>query len=180
MSSVMNQGGLVLTICLIIMTILTLVVMQSMQSSSLQGVMADNMRDEIEAMSNAESTLLAAESMLESLVSYEAFDTHRDDGMSDDVYVDAWREVDWVTQVHATSDGAYIVQHLSSTPVVGMKNDHSNDTHIHIIDSFKITVKGMSANKQTVVFLESIFNNSLNKQRQSPLLGRCSWFKSGV
>lgn len=180
MKSTINQLGSILTICLIIMTLLTLIVMQSMQISSLQNVMADDVRDDIEAMSQAETTLRMAEFMLENLIDYQAFDSNRDDGLTVDMYVQAWREVDWMTQAHVTEYGSYIVQYLGSTAVTASNNNHSSDMHNHTIESFKITVRSLSVNNQTVIYLESYFNNSLNKQLQSPLLGRRSWFKSRV
>ncbi len=83
-----------------------------------------------------------------------------------------------MTQAHVTEYGSYIVQYLGSTVVTALKNNHSSDMHKHTIESFKITVRSLSVNNQTVIYLESYFNNSLNKQLQSPLLGRRSWSKS--
>lgn len=66
--------GFILVICLVILMLLTMVVMRSMQSSSLQHHMSDDLRDGIEAMSNAESALMAAQSIIEQLSNYDDFD----------------------------------------------------------------------------------------------------------
>lgn len=176
-----QQTGFILIICLIVLTVLTMVVMQSMQSSSLQHVMADDVRDGIEAMSHAEATLRSAELRLENLNELDDFDGSSEDCLSPDIYVYAWREVDWNERACAAEQGFYIIQHLSSTPIVSA-DDNSDDIPIQFIETFEISVKGLSANKQAVIYLESIFNHTFDElsPSHSSLLGRRSWRKSGI
>ena len=175
-----KKTGFILVICLIILMLLTMVVMRSMQSSSLQHHMADDFRDGIVAMSNAESALIAAQGMIEQLSDYDDFDLNLDDGLSIDIYSHAWKQVDWPTQARTTENGSYIVQYIGSNILQHKEHDSADNTLVDIVDSFKITAKGVSKNNQAIIFLEVMFYYSLSVQSQSQLLGRRSWHRVGL
>ena len=61
-------------------------------------------------------------------------------------------------------------------------DDNSDDMPIQVIETFKISVKGLSANKQAIIYLESIFNLTFHElsPSHSSLLGRRSWRKNGI
>ena len=175
-----KYAGFILVICLIILMLLNMVVMRSMQSSSLQHHMSDDLRDGIEAMSNAESALMAAQSMKEKLSNYDDFDLNLDDGLSVDIYNNAWKQVDWQTQARATENGSYVIQYIGSRILQHEDHDGTDDMQVESTDSFKITAKGVSKNNQAIIFLEVMFYYSLSVQSQSQLLGRRSWHRVGL
>ncbi|MFK7795143.1 MAG: PilX N-terminal domain-containing pilus assembly protein [Gammaproteobacteria bacterium] len=180
-----KQKGMVLIIGLIMLTVLTLLVVSSMQSSSLQTLMSNNMQDKTTAFEAAESAIRAAESFLENggALNLGVFDDDESDGLLSNLYDEAWNavEIDWDTdsvEVNSVvvldpdepdtiggvqSNPRYIIQHFGEVnPEARLNVDNSYNANAEdaLIEMFKITARGTGGSDNTVVFLEAMYGVS--------------------
>ena len=171
-----HQKGAVLIIGLLMLTVMTLIAVSSMQSSGLQTLMSNNMKDKMTAFEAAESAVRAAEQFLDGgLLSLGAFDANHSDGLIANLYDEAWNEIDWATEsvevnsvvLDSAQQGGvksaprYVIQYIG--PVVSDPNANSvigGGVVSSVIDMFKITAKGTGGSDNTEVILETMYGVS--------------------
>ena len=180
-----KQQGMVLIIGLIMLTVLTLLVVSSMQSSSLQTLMSNNMQDKTTAFEAAESAIREAESFLENggALNLGVFDDDESDGLLGNLYDEAWNaaELDWDTEAvevnsvvvldpdepdtmgGVKSNPRYIIQHYGSVipdAKLNIDNSYNANAEDTLVEMFKITARGTGGSDNTVVFLEAMYGVS--------------------
>jgi len=182
-----KQQGMVLVIGLIMLTVLTLLVVTSMQSSSLQELMSNNMQDKTTAFEAAESAIRVAELFLEDggALNLGVFDDDESDGLLSNLYDEAWsaEEIDWdneavevnsvvvldpdepATKGGVKSNPRYIIQHFGSVipdadKKLNVDNSYNSSASDVLVEMFKITARGTGGSDNTVVFLEAMYGVS--------------------
>ena len=182
-----KQQGMVLIIGLIMLTVLTLLVVSSMQSSSLQSLMSNNMQDKTTAFEAAESAIRAAESFLDNggALSLGVFDDDESDGLLGNLYDEVWNEAEIdlnseSVEVNSVvilnpdepdtlggvkSNPRYIIQHFGSVvpdadAKLNVDNSYSSSAKDVLVEMFKITARGTGGSDNTVVFLEAMYGVS--------------------
>ena len=170
MIAVARQTGAVVVSSLIILALITVLLIQSMQSSSMQTLMAGNFSDYVEAIANAESALKRAEYFISQLHDYDRFDNDLSDALASDLYDDIWRQINWNNQAHNAEYGRYVIQHLATTVTEAQQHDSGAELLV-----FKITVRATSNNGRALVYIESLYNHTREKLANHTLQGRRSW-----
>ena len=188
MAGQIKQKGMVLVIGLILLTVLTLLAVTSMQSSSLQELMSNNMQDKTTAFEAAESAIRAAEVFLDNggALNLGAFDDDESDGLLGNLFDEAWNaeQINWDTeavevnsvivfdsnQPEATMGGVksnprYIIQHFGSVVPdadrnLNIDNSYGAGATDTLVEMFKITARGTGGSDNTVVFLEAMYGVS--------------------
>ncbi|MDW3095891.1 MAG: PilX N-terminal domain-containing pilus assembly protein [Gammaproteobacteria bacterium] len=168
-----------LVVGLIMLTVMTLLAVSSMQSSGLQELMSNNMKDKMTAFEAAESAIRSAEAFLDSegAVNLSAFDDNDSDGLLANLFDEAWNEpsIDWTgnnsdavivdVMGGVTSKPRYIIQYIG--PVVpdsdrelNVDNSYNAGATDSMVEMFKITARGTGGSDSTVVVLEAMYGIS--------------------
>ena len=175
-----KQCGAVLVVGLLMLTVMTLLAVSSMQSSSLQSLMANNLKDEMTAFEAAESAIRAAEEFLDNgSLNLGAFDGDKSDGLFANLYDEVWKEIDWTNEsvevgsvvVDSAQKGGvktkprYVIQYIG--PVVSEEDRKLNIDNSYevgateaLVQMFKITARGTGGSDNTQVVLESMYGVS--------------------
>ena len=172
---VKNQTGVVLFICLVMLLLLTLLGVSSIQTTSLEQVMARNSVDSNLAFQAAESALLDGENFVQGLVSTNAFDAAGANvgGLYDDAGPGNnpnWLSLDWtgangfraaetaITGVF--SQPMYIVERVTvvvpQTDVLNLDNI-GQDAGLGRTQIFRVTARGEGATVNARAAVQSTY-----------------------
>lgn len=178
-----NQRGVVLVIGLIMLAVMTLLAVTSMQSSGMQELMSNNIKDKMTAFEAAESAMRTAEEFLSNgVINLNAFDNDKSDGLMANLYDEPWKEIDWgsesveVTNV-VISDGTddtkggvrsaprYIIQHIGPVDIdanedLNIDSSYQKDASDSQVEMFRITARGTGGSDSSQVILEAMYGVS--------------------
>ena len=169
-----NQAGVVLFVCLVMLLLLTLLGVSSIQTTSLEQVMARNAVDSNLAFQAAESALLDGENFVEGLVSADAFDAAG--ANAGGLYDDAgsgnnpnWLSVNWAgPNVRAadtaitgvTSQPVYIVERVTvvvpQTDALNLDNI-GQDAGLGRTQIFRVTARGEGGTVNARAMVQSTY-----------------------
>ena len=171
---VKNQEGVVLFICLVMLLLLTLLGVSSIQTTSLEQVMARNAVDSNLAFQAAEAALLDGENYVEGLVSANAFDAAgaNASGLYDDAgpgIQPNWLAVDWeganfrladTTITGVVDQPKYIVERVTvvvpQTDVLNLDNI-GQDAGLGRTQIFRVTARGEGATVNARAAVQSTY-----------------------
>lgn len=169
--SMSNNKGAVLVIGLITLVVLSLLVVNSMQGSTMEVKMAGNSKDEVIALQAAEMALIAGEELIDSgVLSLTDFQTNNADGLYENDSNTIWEDINWASQSistgysHSTitSSPRFVIQHMGETGEddgVGGESyvDTTVSSGVGTVQLFKITARGTGSSDNSVVFLQSVY-----------------------
>ena len=159
-----KQTGLVLTVSLIMLLLLTLIGVTSTNVTTLEEKMAGNARDQNIAFQAAEAALRGGENQIETIFNFaNSFDdTHHDQGL----YSKNWAALDytsaaqWADNASAVynvaipliaSQPRYYIKHIISKP-----SDPLNPASPPV-EYFRVTARGTGRQNSTQVYLQSYY-----------------------
>lgn len=171
---VKNQAGVVLFICLVMLLLLTLLGVSSIQTTSLEQVMARNAVDSNLAFQAAESALLDGENFVQGLFSDAPFDAAG--ANANGLYDDAgpgnqpnWLAVDWeganvqgagTTITGVVNQPRYIVERVTvvvpQTDVLNLDNI-GQDAGLGRTQIFRVTARGEGATVNARAAVQSTY-----------------------
>lgn len=170
-----KQQGAVLAICLILLTVMTILGVTSISNSTLEEKMSSNARDRAVALQNAEVGLLEAEKYLAGIVTVGDFGAG-----SNGLYennTEAWKTIDWDGNAgyavvdsseklsQAVSAPKYIIEMgveiESVTEAENLSGGYGDDVGGEDVTVFLITVKASGASPNSSVLLQSYFGKEL-------------------
>ena len=176
MTKKIQQQGVVLVIGLIMLVVMTLLAVSSMQSSSLQELMSNNMKDKVTAFEAAEAAIRAAEQFLDNggALNLGVFDGNIAGGLMNNLHDEVWNAVTWTDsdsiKVNDTIGGVnkkprYVIQYIGAvTPTAAQKlnveNSYGAGATDSMVDMFKITARGTGGSDNTEVVLEAMYGVS--------------------
>lgn len=166
----MKQSGAVLFVGLMMLLVMSLIAVNSMQSSTLETRMAGNTRDSLVALQTAEAALKAAETFLDvNVIDPAAFDTNGVDGLYDDSNDQLLSTLNWTAADSRSYAGfnpdnvetapRYIIEHIAETnaaPNLIVQNYGENQAG-QVIQLYRITARGTGGSDNTEVILQSIY-----------------------
>lgn len=165
-----NQQGAVLVVGLMMLVVLTLIAVTSMQSASLQTLMAQGSTDKALAFEAAEAALRAAASALDNgdFVP-DQFEFDEGDGLLQNEYDAIWKEwntADWQSKARTvsfpkvTSQPHYVIQRIATivptTDRLNIYQAYGEVSDAAETELFRITARGTGTSDNTVVYLESL------------------------
>lgn len=155
-----RQQGVVLIMSLVILLVLTLLGVAAMRSSNLQIVMSGNSQFQVEALSRAEATIRAGETLIEGLLTGTLPPTGYYDisptSTSGAVAIDDFINYAWVTTPGpgqnaiappGINDSAYVIEYTGDKPVPG--EGVSSEIPGGRVYVFKITARSTSSRGAT-------------------------------
>lgn len=167
-----KQGGAVILVTLMMVLLLTVIGISAIKSSSLQELMAGNMRDRNLGFQAAEYALRFGETRLESSATRPVFDCSDvfcDEKKAQDAII-YWSAADWSTNageitetlIQVNAKPRYIIEQL---PIVHGENAGLEGSGIDIgslsvtgdADPFRITARGTGMTDTTEVVLQTTF-----------------------
>ena len=171
---VKNQAGVVLFICLVMLLLLTLLGVSSIQTTSLEQVMARNAVDSNLAFQAAEAALLDGEDYVEGLVATNAFNAAG--ASASGLYNDAgpgiqpnWLAIDWDVANFRLADTAitgvvnqprYIVEFVTvvvpQTDVLNLDNI-GQDAGLGRTQIFRVTARGEGGTANARAMIQSTY-----------------------
>ena len=178
-----HQQGVVLVVGLIMLAVMTLLAVTSMQSSGLQELMSNNIKDKMTAFEAAESAVRAAEEYLDTnALNLSAFDGDAGDGLLSNLYDEVWNEIDWENDAvevdnvvvfdgtESTKGGVkskprYVIQHIGSVVPdadrrLNVDSSYQSNSTDALVQMFKITARGTGGSDNTQVILEAMYGVS--------------------
>ena len=172
-----KQTGVVLFVGLLLLTVLSMLAVSSMQTASLQELMAGNSKDQTVAFEAAEAALIQGEALLDSGSVFLAdFDTQGADGLYEELYDEVWMDIPVWTDSnsakvtgfgqngHVAEEPRFVIQHVATvvpdSESLNLDNTYNTNTESRS-ELFKITARGVGSSKNTQVFLESVYGASM-------------------
>lgn len=166
-----TQNGVALIVSLIILLILSILGVQSLQTSTLEEKMAGNFRDNKVALEAAESALLAGEAWVDSLTVHPDENDTGTNGIwtfgkaniKDQTFWDNATQVDTgLTGLH--TQPSYVVEYRGITSAVtngsperGQNQSSSSEPDLY---NYRITARGLGGSGNSEVILQSHFKKA--------------------